>query len=110
MRIPTELRVKALIRQCSAAGVPSVVARHGDPDAGILFVKIRLLDGRARLLGPEPPGRAADDDLPRLAPHLDPDGAPEAAVDAYLARQIGFDSDLWLVEIEDRKGAGFLAD
>ena len=110
MRVPTDLRVAALLRRCSGAGVPAVVVRHGDADAGILFVKIRLLDGTAKLLGPAPPGSAAPDDFPKLAPHLDPQGAAEAEVDAYLARQVQFDSDLWLIEIEDRKGRSFLDD
>ena len=29
--------------------------------------------------------------------------APEADVEAYLARQIRFDPDLWIVEVEDRR-------
>ena len=110
MRIPTELRVKALLRRCSAAGAPAVVARHGDADAGMLFVKIRLLDGTAKVFGPAPAGTGAQDGLPRLAPHLAPHGAPEPDVDTYLSRQIEFDPDLWVVEIEDRKGRSFLED
>lgn len=114
MRVPTELLVKALLMRCSSAGVPAVVARRGDADAGILFVKTRLLDGTAKLWGPAPPGAATGhaegDGLPQLAPHLAPEGAPESAVDAYLARQINFDSDLWVVEIEDRKGRNFHID
>lgn len=118
MRVPTELRVKALLRRCDIAGVPAVVARHGDADAGILFVKLRLLDGTARLLGPAPAGTGADDPLPRLVAHLPAAGGSDAAakgvgeadVDAYLARQAQFDSDLWVIEIDDRLGRDFLDD
>ena len=107
MRIPTELRAKALIRRCATTGVPAVVVRHGDDDAGMLYVKVRTLDGKARLFGPAPAGLAADDTLPRLVPHLDAGGVAEAEVDRYLARQIDFDPDLWLIEIEDRLGRSF---
>jgi hypothetical protein len=110
MRIPTELRAKALIRQCAASGVTAVVVRHGDDDAGMLYVKVRLLDGNARILGPAPAGLTAEGDLPRLVPHLDGGGVPERTADDYLTRQIGFDPDLWLIEIEDRHGASFLDD
>lgn len=114
MRIPTELRVKALIRRCSSAGVAAVIVRTGDADAGMLFIKIRLLDGTAKLLGPAPAGlsldASPDDGLPRLAPHLDVNGTAEATVDAYMMRQTEYDPDLWLVEIDDRKGRSFLED
>jgi hypothetical protein len=33
---------------------------------------------------------------------------PEADVEAYLARQLRFDPDLWIVEVEDRGGRPFL--
>ena len=110
MRVPTELRAKALIRRCAAAGVPAVVARHGDDDAGMLYVKVRLLDGTARIHGPAPAGLAPEAGLPRLVPHLDPNGVAEAAADSYLARQVEFDHDLWVIEIEDRMGRSFVDD
>jgi hypothetical protein len=110
MRISTELAVKALIRRCQAAGAPAYVIRHGDDERGALFVKITLLDGRAKLLGP-PPAMLSDTGRGRpLEHHLSAEGAPERDVEAYLARQIEFDPDLWLVEIEDREGRTFLDD
>ena len=32
----------------------------------------------------------------------------EGTADAYLKRQAGFDSDMWIVEVEDRRGRHFL--
>jgi hypothetical protein len=34
--------------------------------------------------------------------------APDEQVEAYLARQTKFDSDLWIIEVEDRAGRNFL--
>jgi hypothetical protein len=34
--------------------------------------------------------------------------APEADAEAYLGRQIKFDPDIWIVEVEDRDGRSFL--
>ena len=67
-----------------------------------------LLDGTARLHGPAPAGLTPREDERRFSAHLDPAGAPESEVDAYMARQISFDPDLWLVEIDDRQGRDFL--
>jgi hypothetical protein len=34
----------------------------------------------------------------------------EADADTFLNREAGFDSDLWIVEVEDRDGRHFLGD
>jgi hypothetical protein len=34
--------------------------------------------------------------------------AADAEVEAYLAREVKFDPDVWIVEIEDRAGRNFL--
>ena len=36
--------------------------------------------------------------------------APEADIEARLARETRFDSDVWIVEVEDRAGRNFLDD
>ena len=41
---------------------------------------------------------------------LDRDPTPESDADAYLARQIDFDPDIWIVAVEDRLGRHFLED
>jgi len=32
----------------------------------------------------------------------------ETAIEARLAKEIGFDPDVWIVEVEDREGRHFL--
>jgi hypothetical protein len=36
--------------------------------------------------------------------------APEVDIEARLAREIRFDPDVWIVEVEDRAGRNFLDD
>jgi hypothetical protein len=110
MRIATELRVKALLRRCSAGGASAFVMRRGDGERGALFVKVATLDGRARLFGPRPASFDVVTEDEALSPHLDPEGVSDAEADAYLMRQVEYDPDLWVIEIEDREGRSFLDD
>jgi hypothetical protein len=43
-----------------------------------------------------------------FSPSLKERPAPDEAVEAYLAREIKFDPDVWIVEVEDRAGRNFL--
>lgn len=108
MRLKSEIWIKAYIRTCAGAGVPAVVVRHGDDDAGAVFIKVNRLDGTARLFGPAPSGFSETQTDRRWAAHLDGDAVSEADVDAYVSQQYDFDRDLWLIEIEDREGRHFL--
>ena len=110
MRLKAEIWVKAYLRTCAIAGAPGVVVRHGDDDAGAVFIKICRLDGTARLFGPAPAGLDEQHRDRRWAAHLDSADTTEADVDVYLQRQIEFDPDLWVIEIEDRSGRHFLDD
>jgi hypothetical protein len=110
MRLKSEIWVKAYVRRCAVAGVPAMVVRHGDDDAGAIFIKIATLDGRAALFGPAPAGFDAGQTDRQWTLHLDPAKTSDADVEAYLARQAEFDEDLWVVEVEDRQGRHFLDD
>ena len=110
MRLKSEIWVKAYVRRCAAAGAPAMVVRHGDDDAGAIFIKIATLDGRAALYGPAPAGFDTGQTDRQWTLHLDPAKASDADVEAYLARQAEFDEDLWVVEVEDRQGRHFLDD
>jgi hypothetical protein len=106
MRLKSEIWVKAYLRRCAVAGAPAVVARRGDTDAGVIFVRIYRLDGTAELFGPAPAGFDADDGERRWTSIAGP--ASERDVDARLERERDLDPDLWIVDVEDRLGRHFL--
>lgn len=108
MRLRAEFWVKAYIRRCVIEGASAVVVRHGDDDAGAIFIKVNRLDGTCTVFGPAPAGAMGAESDRRWITHLSPQGVAESEADAFLAREAGFDSDLWLIEVEDRQGRNFL--
>lgn len=96
-RLRAQLWVDAQSRRCSGMAIPFYVVRRGDPDAGMVLIKLIREAGRAEVLTPE---RREDDSLAwRRA--TGPDPVEDEKAESYLARQIDFDPDLWIVEIED---------
>jgi hypothetical protein len=110
MRLRAEFWVKGYIRRCAGEGVAAVVVRHGDDDAGAIFIKVNRLDGTCLLFAPAPAGLAGSESDRRWVAALAVDGAPESKADEFLVREADFDPDLWLVELEDRNGRHFLDD
>lgn len=106
-RVKSGLWVAAYLRRVAGEARSAVVVRRGAEEAGAVFVKIARLDGTADLYGPAPQTAFAEDDEDRILDRLfEPlaEAAPEAEVDARLARERKFDPDLWVVEVEDRTG------
>jgi len=110
MRLKSALWVAAYLRRCSVNGAFGVVRRRGAEEAGAVFIRISRIDGTSDLYGPAPQS-AFDDARPSdraFTRCLATQPAPDAEVEAYLAREIKFDPDVWIVEIEDRAGRSFL--
>lgn len=76
-----------------------------------MFIKISRLDGTATLYGPAAQStfdetQPADRNFTVTLGGEKP--VPEADIEARLAREIRFDPDVWVVEVEDRAGRNFL--
>jgi hypothetical protein len=114
MRLKSEIWVKAYLRRCQSEGADAVLVRRGDTDAGAIYIKVSRIDGTATLFGPAPAGlqEAREDRRWQTCFDRQPASGPpsEAEADAYLARQIDFDPDIWIVSVEDRQGRHFLED
>jgi hypothetical protein len=110
MRLKTALWVAAYLRRCNVEGVFGVVRRRGAEEAGAVFVRVSRLDGTSDLFGPAPQSAfdAAEGAARAFTPSLAGQTAPDSEVEAYLARQLKFDPDIWIVEIDDRAGRNFL--
>ncbi len=110
MRLKSGIWVAAYLRRCTIEGAYAVVRRRGAEEAGAVFIKIDRLDGTSDLFGPAPQS-AFDEANPSdrvFSASLPQMPAPNADAESYLAKQIRFDPDLWIVEVEDKAGRNFL--
>jgi hypothetical protein len=113
MRLKSGIWVAAYLRRCNVEGVFAAVRRRGAEEAGAVFIKISRLDGTAALYGPAAQStfdeaQPADRNFTAMLGGGKP--VPEADIEARLAREIRFDPDVWIVEVEDRAGRNFLDD
>lgn len=99
-RLRTDVWVKAHLRRCTADGVPATLARRGDATGGLVVLKLNQLDLGCRVLSQS---RDLDGRLAWL-PALKGELVAETEADAYIARAVERDPDLWVVEIEHRDG------
>jgi hypothetical protein len=109
LRLRSDIFVGALIRRAEIEGAAAVLRRRGAAQAGAIFIKVDLLDGRAALFGPAPQSEEPPAGVDRLFTRLHKEEwIDPASAEERLRREISFDSDLWIVEIEDRNGRPFV--
>ena len=94
-RVKAALWVSMALRLGSQDGRPGMVLRKGDADAGGVLV---VLHGRAGMMVLS----QIRDARGEMAWMRGTGDAPvdQAAADAYVARQVKFDPDLWVLEFE----------
>ncbi len=96
-RLKAGIWVSAQVRVCNRGSIPLYVLHRGDPDAGMVLIKLIQEMGRATVLSPM---RQMDESLAWFRA-TGPDPVEEAVANAYIARQRDIDPDLWAIEIED---------
>jgi hypothetical protein len=111
MRLKSAIWVAAYRRRCNVEVVLAAGRRRGAEEAGAVFVKVSRLDGTAALYGPAPQ-TAFDDARPAERAFVAVAGAAQPVsdveVEKRLEKEIKFDPDVWIVEVEDRAGRTFL--
>jgi hypothetical protein len=94
-RVKAGLWVSMALRLGNADGRFGAVLRKGDPDAGGVLVMLRGREGLSVLSQ----ARSADGELVWMRA-TGPTPVDQEAADAYVARQVKYDSDLWVLEFE----------
>lgn len=94
-RVKAGIWVSSALRMADIAGRPGAVLRKGDADSGSILAVLRGREGLSVLSQTRTAeGEAAWMRATGAGP-VDQD-----AVDSYVARQLKFDPDLWVVEFE----------
>ena len=111
VRLRSDIWVAAYLRRCGAEGASAVLRRRGAAEAGAIFVKIDLRDGRAALYGPAPQTAAAGAErgVERIFARAHrAEWIDSMDADKRLEREIAFDPDLWIIEVENTEGRSWL--
>jgi hypothetical protein len=100
MGLNTGLWVSAQVRICDRAFIPATVVRRGDPDAGTVLLKLNRFEAGVTVYTQT----SSSGDEPMWSRGTGPNPVTEAEADAYIERQVKYDPDVWVLEIEDRRG------
>ena len=101
-RLTSRFWVDAYLTRLRMFDIPAFVVAHGDDTGGAVLVKLSTLDGKAILFQRSFDLMTGDRTWTELA------GGSESDVDVSINRQRGFDSDVWVIEVEDRQGRHLL--
>lgn len=97
-RLPTGLWVEAALKPLADKGIYHYIHNRGDPGSGLILLKLNNLSGQCRLLTLQ---RNFETDALEWVLALDNELVAEKDADAYSARAVEIDPDLWVIEIED---------
>jgi hypothetical protein len=102
MRLTADIWVSAYLARLRLVEIPAFVVNRGDGTAGAVLIKLNTLDGNACCYQ-----RSFDLTTGARKWVVLAEG-PEVDVDASITKQRSFDPDLWVIEVEDRKGRHLL--
>lgn len=100
MRLRSDIFVSALVRRVFSAGDYAAVLRKGAPEAGAIFIRQRTRSGVESLYAPAPQSFFDTEDAGERLFELRLRSDDGAAVDALIDREMRFDADCWVVELE----------
>lgn len=104
MRLRSDIYVSALVRRVFGEGGFAAVLIKGSDASGAVFIKKRFRDGLETLYGPAPQAMIEVEERDDRLFEIRLERAEPDAVEALIARERRFDSDLWLIEIEVEEG------
>lgn len=98
-RLRSSVRVAAMVRRLELAGLAVYLRRRGDGDAGVVLVKVLRSAAEVVIWGLE---RGVMGEL--VWQPIRSGSMTEGEAEAWFARRLDRDPDLWLLEVEDSHG------
>lgn len=95
-RLRTDLVARALLRQSGQDGRSAMLLRKGDPDAGGILIVLAGRNGEGIVLSQT----RTDAGEPAWRRGTGTDPVPPEQIQTYIDRQLQYDPDLWVLEIE----------
>jgi hypothetical protein len=102
MKLTADIWVAAYLTRLRLVEIPAFIVQRGDETAGAVLIKLNTLDGQACCY------QRSFDLMTGARQWMILVEGGEADVDISIAKQRGFDPDLWVIEVEDRKGRHLL--
>jgi len=111
MRVTSDFWVSAFIRRVGLAGGFATLRRRGAAEAGAIAVTVSRGADRLVALYLQAPQSAFDEERPSdrlFVPAWPEVFVEDMRVTEKLAREVSYDPDLWIVDVDDRDGRCFL--
>ena len=97
-RLKSRFLIEACIGLCSEKGIPVTVVKRGDPDAGVIYLKMNGLENGCIVLS-----QAYDvEEILHWVKTCGSIPITEHEADLFIERQIKYDNDIWVLEVEDK--------
>lgn len=101
-RLTARFWVDAYLMRLRGKDIPAFVVAHGDDTAGSILVKLNRLNGQATVF------QRSYSLMEDTRTWAILEQGTETEVDDSITRQRGFDSDVWVIEVEDQQGRHML--
>ena len=101
-RLTSDIWVSAYLTRLRLSDIPAFVVARGDSTAGAVLVKLNTLDGRGIVF------QRSFDLVSGVRNWMELVSGDEPDLDVAISRQLNFDRDLWVIEVEDREGRHLL--
>jgi hypothetical protein len=109
MRLTSGFFVAATLRRVAAEGGFAALRRRGEEQAGAIFILVDRLDGTGALYGPAPQSSYDDKPSERMFARLHKEEhVALEGIEQRLEKELKFDPDCFVIEIEDRQGRPFV--
>ena len=107
-KLKTEIIIKSVTKIAQQDGIPVFVVKKGDPDSGIILIKIDLLNGKGQLIRRNYSYSLKKNKsiIEYIKLHKEIE-LEYPKLQKLIEKEIKIDTDAWVVEIEDKQGRNF---